>query len=212
MNRKNIVYTILLLAIFVTFSGCTSPGNVTIKTTPSSEETPIGEAVQDSKTIIVKQIYEEGGGLDSDGGCCITGAGDNSKDQSTQSFLSYDVTEIPTNATIVEAKPDFSEYNRNADPFSTLGCLNVYQQDFGSVDPKDFFLGTPTNSLAKWCSEVDLKTSQLKSDELAKALQSKVGQKRFQVRLQFDKSTDNNKQTDNILETYSKITVTYVMK
>jgi len=210
MNRKNIVYTILLLAIFVWFSGCTA--TTTIKTTPSSAETPIGEAVQDSKTIIVKQIYEEGGGVDSDGGCCITGAGDNSKDQSTQSFLSYDITEIPTNATIVEAKPDFSEHNRNGDPFSTLGCLNVYQQDFGSVDPKDFFLGTPTNSLAKWCSEVDLKTSQLKSDELAKALQSKVGQKRFQVRLQFEKSTDNNEQTDNILETYSKITVTYVMK
>lgn len=210
MNRKNIVYIILLLAIFVTFSGCTSPGNIA-KTIPSNTETPISEVVQNSKTIIVKQIYGESGGLDN-GVCCSAGAGDNYKDQSTQSFLSYDITEIPANATIVETKLDFSAYHRTADPFSTLGCLNVYQQDFGSLDPKDFFLGTPTNSLAKWCSEVDLKTSQLKSDELAKVLQSKVGQKRFQVRLQFDKSTDNNKQTDDILATDLKITVTYVMK
>lgn len=210
MNRKNIVYTILLLAIFVIFSGCTA--TTTIKTTPSNTETPISEVVQNSKTIIVNQIYEESGGVDSDGGCCIAGAGDNYKDQSTQNFLSYDITEIPANAIIVETKLDVSAYHISGDPFSTLGCLNVYQQDFGSVDPKDFFLGTPTNSLAKWCSEVDLKTSQLKSDELAKVLQSKVGQKRFEVRLQFDKSTDNNKQTDNILATYTKIIVTYVMK
>jgi hypothetical protein len=152
------------------FSGCTSPGNVTIKTAPSNTETPIGEVVQNSKTIVVKQINEESGGLDSSGGCCGVGSGDNTIDLSTQSFLSYDITEIPTNARIVETKLDFSTYYLAGDPFSTLGCINIYQQDFGSLDPKDFFLGTPTNSLAKWCSEVDLKTSQLKSDELAKAL------------------------------------------
>ena len=212
MNRKNILLAILLLAIFVMFSGCTNPGNITIKTTPSNTEAPIGEAVQNSQTIVVKQINGESGGLDSNGGCCGVGSGDNTIDLPTQSFLSYDITEIPTNATIVETKLDYSIYYLAADPFSTLGCLNIYQQDFGSLDPKDFFHGTPTNSLAKFCSEVDLKTSQLKSDELAKALQSKVGQKRFQVRLQFDKNTDNNKRFDTVTVRDSKIIVTYVIK
>ncbi len=217
MNRKNIVAVILILSIFVILSGCTASPKDDISTNnvgtiPSNAEIPTNKIIKNSETIAINQVHDESGGLDSNGNCCGAGAGDNTFDVSTQYFLSYDITEIPKNATITDAKLDFSKYIRDGDPFSYLGCLNVYQQDFDSLDSKDFFIGTPTNSLAKWCSEVDLKDSQLESTELAKALQSKVGQKRFQARLQFDKSNDNNKQNDDVLVSYSKIIVTYVTK
>ncbi|HEY9247006.1 MAG TPA: hypothetical protein VIO11_09190, partial [Candidatus Methanoperedens sp.] len=116
----------------------------------------------------------------------------------------------PTNATISEATLDLSAYRRSGDPFSYLGCLGVYEQTFGAPDAKDFFLGTPTDAIVKSCSDADL-SSPLKSKNLASALKNKLGQSRFQIRLQFDKDTDNNKQADYTEVAPAKIIVTYTV-
>ena len=209
MNRKNIMVAILLLSIFVLFSGCASPVKPTnTNATSSNTNASIDDTVTGSKTVEIQYIRDESGGISSEGKRAPLFVGD-VVDYWYQSFISYDISAIPAGSTIVETKLDFSNYERTNDPFSTLGCLNIYQQDFGSVDPKDFFLGEQTGPLTKWCSEIDLKSSPLKSDKFAKALQSKVGQNRFQVRLQFDKNIDNNKQSDFIDVTYSKLLVTY---
>ncbi len=197
----------------------TSPNPMTTKTvetsTPTSQSLAGGasptptKVAPASKTIILEPIDKESSGYSSGGSCCGRYVGDDSYDNYYyQTFLSYSMAGIPANATITEATLDFSTYGRNGDPFSYLGCLGVYEQFFGAPDAKDFFLGTPTDAIAKWCTDGEL-SSPLKSKNLASALQNKLGKNRFQIRLQFDTNTNNNKQGDSISVRSAKIIVTY---
>lgn len=169
--------------------------------TPTSQPlagkvSPTSTAAPASKSMVLKPIDKESGTLDSKGGSWLSyhEAGD-WKNLALQDFLSFNIASIPANATLTSATLDISAYSRKGDPFSYLGCLGAYEYDFGAADPSDFFYGTPQNAIAKWCTYGDLSSS-LPSNDLMSAIQRKLGKDRFQIRLQFDKATDNNDQDD----------------
>lgn len=195
----------------------TSESSTPLPASKSTARTASGtptKATSASKTISLLPESKESAGMS--GGtsinCCgpFYYVGDTFNGLNDQSYLSYDMTGIPANATIADATLYFSDYSRSGDPFSYLGCMGVYEQDFGVPDAKDFFLGTPTDVIAKWCSDIEL-SSPLKSKNMASAFQKKLGKNRFQMRLQFDKNTDNNNQGDYIEVRSPKIIVAYTV-
>jgi hypothetical protein len=104
--------------------------------------------------------------------------------QSVQAFLAYNISVIPSNATITEVKTDFSDYTTTGNPFG-LGTLKGYATDFGpTLDPGDFTPGFPPGSAVDWSSTAALNIIEA-SANLKAAIQSKVGTSRFQLRLQF---------------------------
>jgi hypothetical protein len=157
----------------------------------SSTPTPVTPL---SKTVVLTEIEKESGCVGSGGkdeywNSCSTntvGYGLNNHGATEQSFLSFNMAGVPVNATITKATLDFSTYDRTGDPFSYYGCLGAYVQDYGAPDSNDFFIGTPTGAIAKWCSDGEL-SSPSPSNDLMSALQPKLGKSRFQIRVQFDK-------------------------
>jgi len=123
--------------------------------------------------------------------------GDFVTDTAMQGFASFDVSAIPADATITGVEVDFSSYSIGGTPFADLGCLRVYPQNYGELDEGDFFTGTPTGSILRYCSEAAIMPHD--SESVRDALQDSIGHDRFQIRFQFNEvETDNNSDQDYI--------------
>ena len=72
--------------------------------------------------------------------------GDSPENAGGEAFLSFDISGIPSNATITKVVTDFRDYDTVGDPFvlGNDGCVRAYVQDFGTLDAADFFNGDPT--------------------------------------------------------------------
>jgi hypothetical protein len=113
-------------------------------------------------------------------------AGESNADitRTCEAFLSYDISGIPTNATITEVKTDFTAYTILGNPFG-LGVLNVYASNYGpTLEPADYVAGFPSGNIADWGSIGALNNIEV-SPELKTYLQSKLGNARLQLRIQF---------------------------
>lgn len=198
-------------------SGCVGNEKTNIQNNSQSNQINAGIPTPVPKTIILEPVDEESGSVydrgksSQDSGVWNTNiAGDEpySFAKQTQAFISYNMAVIPANATITKATMDLGDYRIREDPFSGLGCLGVYEQDFGVPDTNDFFLDEPTDAIVKWCSVVEL-SKPSESKELMSALKSKLGNKRFQVRMQFDKISDDDGKSDGFDYFSPRIFVTY---
>jgi len=199
-------------------SGCVGNEKTNIQNNSQSNQINAGIPTPVPTTIILEPVREESGSVYNRGkssqdsgvwGDFTAGDEPYSFAKQTQAFISYNMAVIPANATITKATMDLGNFRRKEDPFSGLGCLGVYEQDFGVPDTNDFFLDEPTetDAIVKWCSDVEL-SEPSESKELMSALKSKLGNKRFQVRLQFDKISDDDGKSDNIYFS-PRIFVTY---
>ena len=104
--------------------------------------------------------------------------------QTTEVFLTYNISGIPSNATITQAKIDFRSYSIVGNPFG-LGVLYGYSTDFGpTLEGADWVAGLPGGSTLNWSSTAALDNLEI-SAQLKAALQAKVGGSRFQMRLQY---------------------------
>lgn len=126
-----------------------------------------------------------------------------------ETFLSYNITGIPSNATITEVKFDFSAYAiTSGNPFVSLGTLYAYATDYGlTLEPGDFVAGFPPGKIADWSSAGALNIIEA-SPELKANLQSKLGTSRLQLRLQFAGS-NGDAVKDRITFTNPSLIVTY---
>ena len=123
--------------------------------------------------------------------------GDYSTNIPMQGFASFDVSSIPSDAVITSVEVDFSSYTPGGTPFADLGCLRVYPQNYGTLEREDFFTGSPTGAILKYCSEASIMPHE--SESFRDALQDAVGHDRFQVRFQFNElDTDHNGDQDYI--------------
>ncbi len=114
-----------------------------------------------------------------------------------QGFVSFDISDIPSDAIITNVEVDFSSYSTGGTPFADLGCLRVYPQNYGTLERDDFFTGSPLGSILRYCSEAAIMPHD--SESFRDALQDMVGDDHFQIRFQFnDVDTDNNSDQDYI--------------
>jgi hypothetical protein len=161
--------------------------------------------------LTLNYVKAEGGSVRT-GGAVHSGlhnVGDTGDNKGSQVFASFDTSGIPVGSTITEVKVDFTDYDKLSDPWGSLNCLRMYNQDFGILDGTDYFAGAPLGALVRWCNDGELSVSQAQSDMIA-AVQSKVGANRFQVRLQFkDVVHDGDGLDDMVRFGAMKLHVTY---
>jgi hypothetical protein len=164
------------------------------------------------QTIDLITISAEDGNVLSDGS--VQGspsAGDNNDNATREAFLSFNISGILPTATITKVVTNFSDYEIVGNAFSlgNDGCIRAYVQDYGSLDAGDFFVGDPINAVARWCSAAEL-DAVAEQPDMKSALQTKLGNSRFQLRLQFRPPTTNDNGTaDAIRFGDVKLVVTY---
>jgi hypothetical protein len=125
-----------------------------------------------------------------------------------ETFLSFDISGIPSNATITEVKVNFSNYSTGGNPFG-LGVLNGYLANYGpTLDVADFVTGSLPGNIVDWGSTNALNNIEA-SPELKTALQSKLGTSRIQLRLQFSGSNGDATQ-DRVTFTNPSLVIKYV--
>jgi hypothetical protein len=127
--------------------------------------------------------------------------------RTTEAFLSYDISGIPTNAIITEVKIDFTAFTTEGNPFG-LGALNAYLTDYGlTLEPSDFVAGYPAGRIMNWGSTAALSNIE-PSPELKSNLQLKLGTPRLQLRMQFPGS-NGDAIKDRITFTNPRLIITY---
>lgn len=138
--------------------------------------------------------------------------GDTTDNAGSQVFLSFDISSLPATATIEEGAIDLSQgYTIVGDPFSALGCLDVYQQDFIPLDASDFFAGAPSGAFIVRCDPTSIDSAVVDND-FKTALQAKLGSTRIQFRLQFpDKLSNGDGVADQVRLGTPKLIVKYTL-
>ena len=191
------------------------PGGVLFGITPAGGTFLVKIVVVGSGSITLTPVAAgtESGTLRANGGPFQDfTAGESNTDitKTCEAFLSFDISSIPANATITQVKINFKDYTITGDPFGSLGVLNGYVKSWGDTLKKsDFVPGFPSGNTVDWGSAAALNTIEI-SPELKAALQAKLGNERFQLRLQFagsngdavkDRVTFNN---PSLIVTYLK--------
>jgi len=122
--------------------------------------------------------------------------GDDQADRGIRGFLTYYITDIPDDATIARVIVDMSGYEAAYDnPFTGLGCLSAFEHPYNTLQGQYRVPGLP-RAIQEWCSLPGLDTP-AESNGIRNALQLRLGEDRFQFRLQFaDMETDKDAKRD----------------
>ena len=127
-------------------------------------------------------------------------AGDSKHNYSWQGFVTFDLKSIPSNATVTAVYMIFEGKNMTGTPFSDLGCMGVYRDNFGNVDPGDFYTSTPGGALWSYCSagEISSGSARYGGDAAISAIQNSLGGQ-IQFRYQFNSDTSNDGEDDYVV-------------
>ena len=137
--------------------------------------------------------------------------GDDSADNGQQAFVSFDISGIPSNATIDKVTVDFSSFDTLSNPFGAIGCLNAFPGTFFPLEAGDYVSGgAPGGALAVWCDSGSLSTAS-SNDALKNHLQSILGSSELQLRLQFSSETDSDATDDMVRFTNPKLIIEYTV-
>ncbi len=166
-------------------------------------------------SVTIPYVAGESGVVTSSGGTSSTtvAAGDTATNEGSEGFLSFDMSSIPSNATIQSATLKLlGGGNVRGNPFASLGCLRAYVQNYGTVDASDFVAPGVSGGFAQWCSAGEL-SSDYSGSSLVTVVQNAVGTSRFRIRLQFrDVLTDGDATIDDVLLIAPvTLTVTYTV-
>lgn len=130
-----------------------------------------------------------------------------------QAFLSFDISMIPQNAVIKDVKLDLSNYNVVGYPFSVLGLLGIFNDQYGTLTSNRYVSIFPGNPLYLVPT---LPSQPYSSTMITNAVQQQVsrGSSRFQIRLQFQKSFyDGGKGHYLTFDSgYTKLIISYEIK
>jgi len=122
--------------------------------------------------------------------------GDDEGNRGIRGFLTYNISSIPEDATIIRVMVDMSGYEIPYEvPFPEMGCLSAFEHYYNSLQSQYKMPGLP-GAIEEWCSvdELSLPTGSI---GLRNALQQRVGESRFQFRLQFaDRQSDGDDTRD----------------
>ncbi|MEA3253781.1 MAG: hypothetical protein U9Q17_02400 [Chloroflexota bacterium] len=161
-------------------------------------EVECSEATPENYTVTLTPVINESGYVRSNGQVTpkFMYVGDDNNNIGLQGFMSFDISDIPDDAVIVGVVVDFTDYaSALGTPFADLGCLRVYPDDYGTLGSSDYFTETAYGAILKYCSLGDIVVED--DPDVKDALQDKVGDSRFQLRLQFKShETDGNNDND----------------
>jgi hypothetical protein len=90
-----------------------------------------------------------------------------------QGFLSFDISAIPTDATIDEVKVDFSSFDTVSNPFASMGCLQGFAGTYFPLDASDYNASGSGPDM-QWCSSSELSTVFI-NDDVMDRLQDALG-------------------------------------
>ena len=199
-----------------TLTATSDAGSVTatahiMVTTESEEETEAETKTVSEYTETLYSIAEEDGSVRKGGGGLATYdllVGDDITNRARQCFLSFDISDIPSGATITSASLDVQVEAKIGAPFAHLGSLRVYNDQYGILGDSDFTSGFPSEQMYTYHS---VPTGPFISDELIDKVQDRVddGDSRFQVRLQFKEYSDDNDKIDALRLSMPKLVITY---
>jgi hypothetical protein len=162
-------------------------------------------------TVTLNAVVDEGGSVYNNGDVFpgVYGVGDNTTNNDVQSFVAFDISGIPSNANILEVKTDFTSYLTLGNPFGGLGCLRAYMQTYRPLNAGDYFGGSTSGAVARWCNAGELSTVSVQSD-IKSSLQGRVGSNYYPLRLQFNQTkTDNDNTNDALILSNMKLIVKY---
>jgi hypothetical protein len=145
------------------------------------------------KTVTLESLVLLDGAVKSTGDLyAAPQAGDENDNRSHQGFMSFNIGDIPDDATISEVKVDFSNFTRNGLPFEDLGCLRAYEDNYGFLDGADWTGGSPLGAIGRWCNGTDIQTVENHTG-FVEIIQGKLGvTSTFQFRIQFNETHSNN--------------------
>ncbi len=188
------------------------PGGVYFGLGNANNDFWVAITVSTAATVVtLTPVAAETGTVRSDGATTTAELipGDSSSNLGLQLFLSFDITTIPTTATITEVKLDLSNYTVNGNPFTTLGCLKAYPVTYAVLAAGLYNFAAPvTGADREYCSNANLTTVAADGD-FKTDVQTRLGTGRIQFRLQFLPLTDGNSTADAISFSNIKLTVTY---
>ena len=176
------------------------PGGAIFGITPTGDTFSVKIMVVATTSRTLLPVFGESGSVRSDGisNTSELSVGDTDLDKGIEMFLSYNISSIPSNATITEVKLDMRNNTTAGNPFA-LGVLNLYQQDFGTLDATDYVFTSPAGgNLADWGSSAVLNNLEV-SQQLKNSLQSKLGTSSYQLRLHFLAQTNSNNTFDKLM-------------
>jgi hypothetical protein len=167
------------------------------------------EVVPVTTTTNLTAVEGESGSVLSNGVVAAArNTGDTLADVSTQAFFSFNVSGLPSDATIVEVEANFTSFSQQGTPFDDLGCLDLFDHPYGTLDGSDYFSGTPSNRLIRWCTSGSL--TQIKiDDDMVTAVQANLGSSRFQIRLQFQNAISADTENDMVQFELPVLKITY---
>jgi hypothetical protein len=90
-----------------------------------------------------------------------------------QGFISFNISSIPTDATIDEVRVDFSGFDTVGNPFSSMGCLQGFAGTYFPLDASDYNASGSGPDM-EWCSTGELSTAFI-NDDVADRLQDALG-------------------------------------
>jgi len=148
----------------------------------------------------------------SDGSYVQTGstscfAGDHSANKGYRGFLTFDLSTLPAGADITDVKLDLTSSTITGDPFGGLGIMYVEQVRYGNTLDKNDYSIPSVKYLLGYSGKPTIPVSGTITDALKNELS--LGYTRFQVRVRFAKTSDNDGKYDWIRFTNPKLTITY---
>ena len=186
------------------------PGGVLFGITPAGGTFLVKVIVVASISINLAPVMSESGSVRSDGAAYSgdINVGDTTDNYAMEAFISYDISSIPSTATITEVKDAYNSYTVGGNPFGHLGVLNGYKMNFAvPLVAGNYISGFPAGNIIDWGATSILDLIEIQP-VLKTALQSKLGSQRFKLRLQFA-GTNNDGIADYVRFTNPSLLVTY---
>lgn len=137
--------------------------------------------------------------------------GDNPTDEGLQGFITFDLSSLPNDAEITKVRLKQSDYDVLGNPFSVLGCLRVYADNYGALGGGDYTPPPVSNHINKFCSEGELSNAsvqQLNSKGI-EAINDALASDQFQVRLQFNELETNGDGVADVVRGDFTLVITY---
>jgi hypothetical protein len=119
--------------------------------------------------------------------------GDDSQNGQLKGFLTFDLSGIPAGATINAATLNLGSYQREGNPFNSLGALRALPGNFGGLDSGDWNASV-IGTAGYYEEPADLQADQDVLTSVKRAFEQGWGS--YQLRLEFSDPTDGDNNTD----------------